>query len=373
MFKNRAVLKTAVIAILVTSGFSALGAASTCPTSGDVVISSSCSYTSGNYTLDSLKIESGVTVTVENDLSSCDTSFRGNGCSSVEYENYGVVIISEGETIINGTVKASENGFSDDSGPGAGDSASISGGGGYGGAGGDSDTYNDGGGSYGTASESDRPGSGGGEDADGIAGGYGGGSFWIKSYGDAEINGVIKSKGGYGGGGAGGGAGGSIKLQAADFTGSGTLNAEGGDNGNRGGGGGGGRIYLASPEGGANSYSISVSGGDRGNSGSDGNTGTTYTATWEPPTICDTRGQNNECILNEEQQLEPESYNISSIFISETSANINALKGQAVLDISNSSFISGLWHGSFYLNTSNPVLEPGASFKPEKGRIILGR
>ena len=254
----------------------------TCPTSGDAVISSDCTYGPGQYNLQSLTVRSGATVHVDNKPSVCDQSQRGSGCANVEYSKYAPVLTVQGKVDIEGRIDASEEGFtnsrSDNRGPGAGQSNHISGGGGYGGHGGDSDSYNDGGPTYGKKSNATRLGSSGGYDYNGIEAGYGGGSIRIETANAFRLDGEIEANGGYGGAGAGGGSGGSIRLRARQFTGSGRLEAEGGGNSNRGGGGGGGRIALYRQTGSANPYATDVDGGDHGNTGNDGASGTVYTS-----------------------------------------------------------------------------------------------
>jgi hypothetical protein len=88
--------------------------------------------------------------------------------------------------------------------------------------------------------------------------------------------------------------------------------------------------------------------------------------------ICDYRGPENQCIMNKTTALEPKTYDVSSIFISEKNADLESISGTATLNITNSSRISGLWTGSFFIDTSNPVIKPGASFRPRNGGIMIG-
>jgi hypothetical protein len=90
------------------------------------------------------------------------------------------------------------------------------------------------------------------------------------------------------------------------------------------------------------------------------------------PEICDRRGSQNECIVDQSQQLEAQIFDISSVFISEITAEMESLSGQATLNIDNSTRLSGLWTGSFFFQTQNPVLEPGLKMRPENGNIVVG-
>lgn len=259
------------------------GPATTCPTTGDVTISSDCTYSPGTYLLDSLTVESGATVQIENNQGVCDTTHRGFGCRNLSYTEYSPRILVKGSVEINGDVRADEEGFmnatavANRGGPGAGGSRTVSGGGGYGGAGGDSDSYDDGGPAYGDVDDPERLGSAGGYDTNGIEGGTGGGSLWLMAQDEIRIDGTVSANGGYGSGGAGGGSGGSIRIHAGSLAGTGSVTADGGSNGNRGGGGAGGRISLIRESGAAQPFYTSTSGGSSGTSGENGNDGTIYT------------------------------------------------------------------------------------------------
>ena len=89
--------------------------------------------------------------------------------------------------------------------------------------------------------------------------------------------------------------------------------------------------------------------------------------------FCNARGPLNECIMNETNQLSEEQYNVSSIFESRETAVFEAFNGPAKISIGNYSRISGLWRGEFNIETEAPRLEAGASFRPENGRIKIGK
>jgi hypothetical protein len=91
--------------------------------------------------------------------------------------------------------------------------------------------------------------------------------------------------------------------------------------------------------------------------------------------ICDERGPVNECIVDAAHSLTAEIIDIASIFEAEDSAELTASTGTATLNITNSSVLSGSWIGSFNISTSKDEatrIKPGAEFKPENGRIVIG-
>ena len=88
--------------------------------------------------------------------------------------------------------------------------------------------------------------------------------------------------------------------------------------------------------------------------------------------LCDFRGLNNECIMNTTRNLEPIKHNIKSAFWSQETARIDSTSGTSTLNITNSTSISGLWRGSFFIDTNKPVLTSGAEFIPKNGDIMIG-
>lgn len=89
--------------------------------------------------------------------------------------------------------------------------------------------------------------------------------------------------------------------------------------------------------------------------------------------LCSYRGPQDECIINETEQLSPQQYNVTSIFESRKSGVIESFEGQAVINLTNNSMISGFWRGNIKIDTDQPVLSKGAKFNPEGERIIIGR
>jgi hypothetical protein len=88
--------------------------------------------------------------------------------------------------------------------------------------------------------------------------------------------------------------------------------------------------------------------------------------------FCDYRGPENECVVNGSNTLDTRTYDISSIFISEESALVESLNGEAVLNTTNETRISGTWRGVFSIKAQKPVIKPGATFRPENGDIVIG-
>jgi hypothetical protein len=88
--------------------------------------------------------------------------------------------------------------------------------------------------------------------------------------------------------------------------------------------------------------------------------------------FCNYRGPFNECIMNQTNQLKNQQYNVSSVFEARENAVFKAFSGRATLNITNSTSLSGLWMGEFFIQTEDPRIKPGAEFKPENGDIVVG-
>lgn len=89
--------------------------------------------------------------------------------------------------------------------------------------------------------------------------------------------------------------------------------------------------------------------------------------------ICDYRGPVNECVSNSTHEISSREYNISSIFQSKPEAVFEALNGQSILNLGNSTSLSGIWRGSFSIVSESPRIVSGADFRPENGSIRIGR
>ena len=88
--------------------------------------------------------------------------------------------------------------------------------------------------------------------------------------------------------------------------------------------------------------------------------------------FCNFRGPFNECIMNETNSLQEQEYEVSSVFESRNEAVFEAFNGPAVIDIQNTTKISGTWRGEIAIQTDSPRIEAGAEFNPENERIQIG-
>src|ERR1039458_8451106 len=240
-----------------------------------------------------LEIDSGGTMLLNSLLSVSNMAVHAGGLVEPSAGILGFNLsVSRNLTIDSGGA-ISADGLGNSSGGGVGAGAGVNvgqssgggGGGGYGGSGGNSTGA--GGVSYGSLFQPQDLGSGGGQARwfGGISyyieyGGSGGGALQIAVGGNLLLNGIISANGNdgqtqstfFGSWSGGGGSGGSLWLQATNFSGTGTLSANGGNAGGMtlGGGGGGGRIAYYAQN---NSFSGSITdvggvGGQHGNPGS---------------------------------------------------------------------------------------------------------
>jgi hypothetical protein len=88
--------------------------------------------------------------------------------------------------------------------------------------------------------------------------------------------------------------------------------------------------------------------------------------------ICDARGPENECIMNSDRDLGSEYYTVSSLFQVKDSAVLRSGQKTVSIDVFDTSFLSGVWRGSFEINADRPRVKPGAEFRPENGNIVIG-
>jgi phosphodiesterase/alkaline phosphatase D-like protein len=212
----------------------------------DIIISSNASWIGtikdssgnpGNFTFNSLTINSGVTLTASLSI------------VTVDYFTLNSTALITANTLGFGGGFGS-GGSGPGGGGGGGGDGTFGGGGGYGGSGGNGSAGYAGGVTYGSIAEPNQAGSGGGG-AYGYAavGGAGGGIIKIVAGGTATISGSITANGGngvsFGSTASGGGSGGSIWIQAGTLNGAGSMTARGGNGGtSSAGGGGGGRISI---------------------------------------------------------------------------------------------------------------------------------
>jgi hypothetical protein len=237
---------------------------------GDSNISTNTNWLEGEYSMNSLIVSNGATLTIDGGstisvtgtlhiegnskivLKSKDTAGQIDG----EWQGSGVLINAGNITIESGSkISAGGQGYlggpgcgAPGQGPGGGNAASCyaygGGGGAYAGAGGAGSA----GGAaqtntYGSDIQPTDLGSGGGGGNGGI-GGAGGGAIRLVITNTLRLNGSITANGGNGTDRGGGGSGGSIYVTTGVLAGSGTFSANGGNGISYGGGGGGGRIAI---------------------------------------------------------------------------------------------------------------------------------
>ena len=239
---------------------------------GDSNISTNTNWLEGEYSMNSLTVSNGATLTIDaaSTISVTGTlHIEGNskivlkskdaaGQIDGQWQGSGVTINAGNITIETGSkISADGQGYVGGVGPGVGnpdDYMHAGSGGGYGGQGGNSGGSSQGGGigglTYGSSTMPIELGSGGGS-----AGGSGGGNIRLNVSGTLTLNGVISANGNSGTntpcgpGAGGGGSGGSILVTVGTLTGNGSFTANGGaggiggctGTGDNGGGGGGGQ------------------------------------------------------------------------------------------------------------------------------------
>ncbi len=264
-----------ILPTLVVSNYSYIKNAGTIlPVDNDLTIQNGGTYSfmkTGQETFVDVTIESGGIMTHEQDTT--------NG--------YKINLLCTNDLLVEGSIDASQKGYIEVQGTGAGTTTSSSsyggGGGGHGAEGGRGYGSVAGGSGYGSIMNPATYGSGGGNNSYyGYLGGDGGGLVIIEVQGTATVNGTIKVDGqnapnGGSSRSGGGGAAGSINLTTNTLAGSGTIQANGGENyasGYYGGGGAGGRIAIYTTS--ANSFAGSyLTQGGRGYYGY-GGAGTVY-------------------------------------------------------------------------------------------------
>ena len=196
--------------------------------SGDVVISADTTWPADQYTLNSLTVTNGATLT----LQGANTGAQVDG----QWQGYGVTIISGAVQVDTGSrISADGQGYTTGQGPGGSVSYSI--GGTYGGQGSNNPAA-----PYGSALTPTDLGSAGG----GSYGGWsaGGGAIRLIVAGTLTNNGTISANGLSAGGNNGGAAGGSLYVTTGTLAGSGTFTANGNQGSNASGGGGRVAIYY---------------------------------------------------------------------------------------------------------------------------------
>ena len=212
---------------------------------GDVVISTNTTWAAGQYTLTSLTVTNGATLT----LQGANTSGQVDG----QWQGYGGTITA-GNVLVDAGSHISADGQGYTTGLGPGGSTSYSVGGTYGGQGSNNPAA-----TYGSALMPTDLGSAGG----GSYGGWsaGGGAIRLIVAGTLTNNGTITANGQSAGGNNGGAAGGSLYVTTGTLAGSGTFTANGNQGSNAAGGGGRVAVYYNADGGFVGAGTLTATGG----------------------------------------------------------------------------------------------------------------
>jgi hypothetical protein len=88
--------------------------------------------------------------------------------------------------------------------------------------------------------------------------------------------------------------------------------------------------------------------------------------------FCDYRGDRNQCIVNTSRELAGGTTEISETFISKENSLLERLSGEkSILNITNTSKISGTWRGNIHISSNQIRVKPGGEFQPDENRIII--
>lgn len=95
--------------------------------------------------------------------------------------------------------------------------------------------------------------------------------------------------------------------------------------------------------------------------------------TWEFNTqsICDSRGILNQCNIEKEHKLNGNDAKIDSIMNATATGLISSLEDNSLVNVTNTSTISGIWTGGFTIDSSSPVITSGARFEPGNNQRII--
>ena len=161
-------------------------------------------------------------------------------------------------------------------------------------------------------------------------------------------------------------------IARGGFGGGGAASDGGGGGGGYTGGNGGRWARVASGGGGGTSYVI----GNRDPQLKDYNTGQGYVRieylAKEEINFCDFRGPFNECIMNQTNSLSPRQFNVSRPLLVRPDAVFTAFSGRSILNVTNSTSLSGSWRGEFTVKTESPEIGAGTRLEPRNGDIVIG-
>ncbi len=92
------------------------------------------------------------------------------------------------------------------------------------------------------------------------------------------------------------------------------------------------------------------------------------------PGFCNFRGPRNQCVSNQTNFLSQSSFDVSSALLVEPSAVFQSSLSQPLINVSNSTRLSGEWRGGFEVSSSSsPVIGAGASLEPGEEDIVIGK
>lgn len=88
--------------------------------------------------------------------------------------------------------------------------------------------------------------------------------------------------------------------------------------------------------------------------------------------FCDFRSPSNECVMNQTNNLGAKQFNVSKPLRVEPDAAFRAFSGRAIINVTNSTLLSGSWRGEFSVEAENPEIQAGTSIRPRNGDIVIG-
>lgn len=89
--------------------------------------------------------------------------------------------------------------------------------------------------------------------------------------------------------------------------------------------------------------------------------------------ICDSRGSENQCIVDETHSVAGTFIEIESILDFRSSSEIESGSEKSILKTSNRTLISGVFTGHLRLESEKPVIRPGTKLKPNDERITVAK
>lgn len=88
--------------------------------------------------------------------------------------------------------------------------------------------------------------------------------------------------------------------------------------------------------------------------------------------FCNFRGPFNECIINQTNSLSPRQFNVSKPLLVRPDAVFTAFSGRSIINVTNSTSLSGSWRGEFTVKAESPEIGAGTRLEPRGGDIVIG-